>query len=485
VRPGSGESPNVANAVPDFAPGKNRLHRALLELGTAIDSFDVLRKREWIMLAPYCADAGHPRVVTAAFVGKRRLRVTNVRGEVVGHVSIEGRRIPTPADVLEKGITAEPTGTLEVPLETPGGIYFIDNQWALVVSRPEASCAVVVPLSTMQAFNDWGGRSAYTERQRQRETGQKIALHHYSLRRPLARRFATDVLAGFFDWLPRGALAGEDIRFIPDYELARPNALASTRLLLIPGRSEYWTRESRRAVDAYVDNGGDMALLSSETMLHEIRHEEDRLAWWWWGAPEDPNSPALPYWYDPARRYPLIPSIGPNPGHGGSHKLEAELHPEWGMYRVYDCRSPLAKACGLESGQTIALRSTVYYDGLPVRWYKNDVPMLDERALPFHRWTLLGHSFGLDTPLQRIGAWFAFQRAPGSGRVVHFGSFAWSTMEGVGGTGPGGARPAEIVDATIRLMRSGAELFAPQPEPAAVPVGVRLKSLLRRRRVRR
>ena len=474
----------MANAVSDFALGKNRLHRALLELGTANGSFDVLRKREWIMLAPYCADAGSPRVVTASFAGTRRLRVTNVRGELVGCVSIQGRLIPTPADALENGIRAEPTATLEIPVETPGGVYFIDNQWAFIVSRPQASCSVVIPLSTMQAFNDWGGRSAYTERQRQREAGHKIALHHYSLQRPLARRFAIDVLAGFLDWLPKGALAGEEIRFIPDHELARPHVLAGTKLLLIPGRSEYWTRESRRAVDAYVDNGGDMVLLSSETMLHEIRHEEDRLAWWWWGSPEDPNSPAVPYWYDPARKYPLTPSIGPNPGYGGSHKPEAERHPEWGIYRVYDCRSPLAKACHLVSGQTIALRSTAYYDGLPVRWYKGDLPMLDERALPFHRWTLLGHSFGLDTPLRRIGAWFAFQRAPGSGRVVHFGSFAWSTMEGLGGSGPGGARPAEIVDATIRLMRSGAKLFAPQPEPAAVPLRARLKSLLGRRRVR-
>jgi hypothetical protein len=123
-----------------------------------------------------------------------------------------------------------------------------------------------------------------------------------------------------------------------------------------------------------------------------------------------------------------------------------------------------------------------YYDGLPVRWYKGDVPMLDERALPFHRWTLLAPSFGLETPLRRIGAWFAFQRTPTSGRVVHFGTYAWSTMEGLGGSGPGGRRPGEVVDATIRLLRSGAELFGPQPEPVPVPLPVRVRSLFQRGR---
>jgi hypothetical protein len=334
----------------------------------------------------------------------------------------------------------------------------------------------------MQAFNDWGGRSEYTERARQRETNHKIPLHHYSLRRPLARRFAVDVLSGFLDWLPRGALAGEQVRFVPDYDLENPDALVGTKLLLIPGRSEYWSRKSRQAMDAYLDNGGDVVLLSSETMLHEIRHEDDRIAWWWWGSPENATSPATPYWYDAARAYPLTPSMGPNPGYGGTHKPQAQHHPEWGVYRVHDDRSPLAKACGLKMGDTIAMPSMAYYDGLPVRWYEGDTPMLDERALPFHRWTLLAYSFGRDTPLRRIGAWFAFQRAPGTGRVVHFGSYAWSTMEGVGGNGPGGSRPAEVVDATIRLMRSGAEMFGPQPAPVPVPLPVRLRSLVSRRR---
>ncbi len=460
--------------------GKNRLHHAHLELGSPISPFDALRKREWIMFTPYCADAGIARLVTASFRGVRRLRVTDVGGVTVGAVIIKGRPISIPADALENGAAAEPTATLEIPVEMPGGTYFIDDQWAFVVSRPQASSTVVIPVSTMQAFNTWGGRGAYTERDRQRQEGCRTPLHHYAFRRPLARRFATDVLAGFLDWLPRGALAGEDIRFVPDYDLPHPDALAGTKLLLIAGRSEYWSRESRKAVDTYVECGGDMVLLSSETMLHEIHHEDDRIAWWWWGSPTDSNSPATPYWYDAARKYPLIPSIGPNPRFGGSHRKEAKHHPEWGVYRVYDCRSPLAKACGLENGGTIALPSAAYYDGLPVRWYDGDKPMLDERALPFHRWTLLAHSFGRDTPLRRIGAWFAFQRTPSSGRVVHFGSYAWSTTEGLGGNGPGGERPAQVVDATIRLMRSGAELFAPQSAPAAVPWRVRLMSSFRR-----
>jgi hypothetical protein len=458
------------------------LDHALLEIGTPEGSFDVLRKREWIMLVPYCADAGTRRVITAAFIGKRRLRVTNVRGEVVASVSIQGRGIPIPADALENGVAAEPTGTLELPAETPAGLYFIDNQWAFAVSRPHGSCSVVLPVSTMQAFNDWGGRSAYTQREHQRATGQRTSPHYYSLRRPLTRRFATNVLVGFLDWLPRGALAGEEIRFIPDYELEHPDALTGTKLLLIPGRSEYWTRESRQAVDTYVNRGGDMVLLSSETMLHEIRYENDRLAWWWWGSPENSNSPVLPYWYDSGRRYPLIPSIGPNPKDGGTHRAEAPEHPEWGTYRIHDIRSPLAQACGLKPGDSIPMRSTVYYDGLPVRWYEGDVPMLDERALRFHRWSLLAHSFGRHTPLQHIGAWFAFQRAPESGRVVHFGSFAWSAAEGVGGKGPAGSRPAEVLDATIRLIRSGADLFGPQPDPTPVPLRVRLKSSFSRNR---
>ncbi len=458
------------------------MERGLLCLGATGGVFDSLEGSEWIMFTPYCADAGVPRAVTASFRGKRRLRVTDVTGRALGALKIKGRRIPIPADALEAGVTADPTDSLRIPDDAPGGIYFVDDQWAFVVSRPEASCTAVVPVSTMQAFNDWGGRSEYTERARQREAKHKIPLHHYSLRRPLARRFAVDVLSGFLDWLPRGALAGEEVRFVPDYDLERAGALVGTKLLLIPGRSEYWSRKSRQAIDAYADNGGDMVLLSSETMLHEIRHEEGRNAWWWYGSPEDPRKPATPYWNDRARRYPLLPSIGPNPAYGGSHKPEAKQYPAWGVYRAFDTNSPLAKACGLGPGDSVALPSMVYYDGLPVRRYANEVPVLDERVLTFHRWSLLGYSFGHNTPLRRIGAWFAFQRSPTSGRAVHFGSYGWSTMEGLGGKGPGGARPAEVVDAAIRLIRSGADLFAPQPAADPSPSWLRrLRSAGKRR----
>jgi hypothetical protein len=458
------------------------LHRAMLALGAPPGPVDTLRKREWLMFTPYCADAGASRLIIASFQGKRTLRITNVRGEVVGSAVFRGHRISTPADALENGISAEPTCMFEIPLETPAAIYFVDDQWAFVVSRSDGVCTAVLPVSTMQQFNNWGGRSSYTERDRQRLGGERRSLHVCSLRRPLARRFATDVLAGFLDWLPRGALAGENVRFVPDYDLARSDALAGTKLLLIPGRSEYWSRESRKAVDDYVEGGGDMVLLSSETMLHEVRHENQRIVWRWWGSPEHPKMPSTPYWQDTARKYPLLPSIGPNPGHGGTHREEAKQHPEWGEYRMYDLASPLAKACDLTNEERIALPSAVYYDGLPVRWYRGDTPMLDERKLPFHRWTLLAYSYGRTTPRQRIGAWFAFQRAPASGRVVHFGSFAWSMMEGLGGKGPSGARPAEVVDATIRLIRSGAELFASQPGPARVPLRVRFASFFRRSR---
>ena len=215
------------------------------------------------MFTPYCVDAGI-RLVTAGFPGRRTLAITNVRGEVVGSAVFQGRSIPIPADALENGVAAEATGMFEIPSETPAGVYFVDHQWAFVVSRAEAACTVVLPVSTMQQFNNWGGRSSYTERDRQRLAGQRAAVHYCSVRRPLSRRFATDVLAGFLDWLPRGALAGENIRFLADYDLPRSGALPATKLLLIPGRSEYWSRESRKAVDHYVEGGGDMVLLSSE-----------------------------------------------------------------------------------------------------------------------------------------------------------------------------------------------------------------------------
>ena len=64
-----------------------------------------------------------------------------------------------------------------------------------------------------------------------------------------------------------GALADSDLQ---DY-----SSLAGAELLIIPGHSEYWTRQARQNVDAFVAAGGNVAILSGNTMWWQVRYADN------------------------------------------------------------------------------------------------------------------------------------------------------------------------------------------------------------------
>ncbi|WP_437849536.1 N,N-dimethylformamidase beta subunit family domain-containing protein [Sorangium sp. So ce363] len=160
-----------------------------------------------------------------------------------------------------------------VPPDWPSGVYLAtlkntDGEEAslrfVVRARaPGASILVCIPFFTDEAYNGWGGnrlypwaspdRSRRVSFERPGGTEAKSAL-------PLVR------------WLEREQIA---VDYCSSMDLhAEPDLLRGVQLLVSTGHDEYWSREMRDAVEAFVRSGGNVAFLSANTCYWQVRIED-------------------------------------------------------------------------------------------------------------------------------------------------------------------------------------------------------------------
>jgi hypothetical protein len=176
---------------------------------------------------------------------------------------------------------------------------------AFLVVRPDpadpAPAILVLSTTTWHAYNDWGGPSLYTGgtrvsferpfangflvkpepfgRMMQRETDRE-AMGFRNWARPLG---ISDWCggAGWFTYertFTRWAEANGyrlDVATSQDLE-AHPEVLDGHRLFLSIGHDEYWSWGTRDALDTFVANGGNAAILSGNTCFWQVRFDPDR-----------------------------------------------------------------------------------------------------------------------------------------------------------------------------------------------------------------
>jgi hypothetical protein len=147
-----------------------------------------------------------------------------------------------------------------------------------VVRAPLGDVADVLvqqPVTTAQAYNNWGGKSMYTSNSSQQEAAVKV-----SFDRPYPAWKAANLNARWpFVWdyqlLRFLEREGLDVAYTTDVDTHRePWSLAGHRLLLTSGHDEYWTREMRDAFDAALDSGVNLACMGANTAYWQMRFED-------------------------------------------------------------------------------------------------------------------------------------------------------------------------------------------------------------------
>jgi hypothetical protein len=176
--------------------------------------------------------------------------------------------------------------TLDVPDSWPSGLYLADLLdsddkpggygsyiFFIVTENQPASTSDIlihIPTNTWQAYNNFGGLSLY-------ETGNPDGLQGVKLTfdrpfRPCTScRYLWDL--PFIRWLEREGLV---VEFIASEDLHNnANLLFNYDLFASIGHDEYWTKEMRDHLDAYLNAGGNYAAFSGNTMFRQVRYEDN------------------------------------------------------------------------------------------------------------------------------------------------------------------------------------------------------------------
>lgn len=180
---------------------------------------------------------------------------------------IVGRQ-EVPENAAEKGCGWRQTTELQTGLDWPSGLYRVAADGSLVfhivvrAAAPGGTSPILLmyPTTTGHAYNDFGGGSLY-------EAGPR---NQVSFDRPRGLEYDTAVpFARWFDCahIPTEACAGPDLH-------ADAGLLANYRLVVSMGHDEYWSREMRDAVEAFVTRGGNAAFFSGNTCWWQVRFKD-------------------------------------------------------------------------------------------------------------------------------------------------------------------------------------------------------------------
>ncbi|MBX7068610.1 MAG: hypothetical protein K1X38_04425 [Microthrixaceae bacterium] len=201
--------------------------------------------------------------------------------DVVVHtatVTVAGQT--TPANAWANGCNWAQTLAFAVPPAWPSGLYnavFSAGSLRAVVPfvvKPTAPGAVArvvcqVPFTTLQAYNDWGGKSLYEFR-----SSGGVRSYKVSFDRPHANAEYGDLYQWVHPFIRYAQRRGVAVDYVSSVDLhADPTVLDPYQLFVTVGHDEYWSRAMRERLDAFVTDGGNALILSGNTCYWQIRFD--------------------------------------------------------------------------------------------------------------------------------------------------------------------------------------------------------------------
>ena len=281
-----------------------------------------------------------------------------------------------------------------------------------------AGAAFVLATNTYHAYNWWGGANAYADvtrlmaRELSLPQAMAAATGVLSTQRPFAplivappadaprlvnmrkRGFQEKPWAGDVEWSRRmrpspydnsagflnkwehafAAWAEEEgvaLDYFTDYDLdVEPSALDGYGAAVLVGHSEYWSARQRDRIEAFVEQGGRLAIFSGNTCFWKVRWENGGQTlvchkWNGFEAEPDAGASATHLWSHPAFGRPEASITGLSFLFGGYHRLGLCAARGQGGYTVYNDRHWALADTDLFYGDTIGAE-------IPLLGYEND-----------------------------------------------------------------------------------------------------------------
>lgn len=330
------------------------------------------------------------------------------------------------------------TTTFKLPDNLKNGFYRLTGDIPVICKSTDTTTdiTVVFPSNTYNAYNDYGGKSLY----RPGDPNTEAAIYRATVVSFLRYNPASAGLSGnfnesFFRWIED---QNYNARFIADTDLDNYSEIENSKIVIIAGKSEYWTRKARTNIDKFIASGKNVLILSGNTMYWQVRYNSKQdLMICYKSNNADPLTNTIYstcYWETPGLSYPVNASIGAD-FYGGGYPMKVG-NPSNGFTIVNEA-SPLLKGTGLKNGDLLNL-PTIETDGAPVKKMilpgSTEVPVIDNSKMNFHKIELIAYTFSLNPDNKPgLGTFVVCKKTPESGTVVNVASTNWCASNGIGG----------------------------------------------------
>lgn len=192
-------------------------------------------------------------------------------------LTLQTQAVPGPAQrPWETGFGWSRTTALTIPTGWPSGLYVLRGpggeailSFVVRAAQPGATSSILLQVcyNTVQAYNNAGGKSFYGYN----SGGEPQRADKVSFLRP-SQGLTQGYEPAFILWLRNQNLT---VEYCSSVDLHTGAAqLSAYSLLLVVGHSEYWSKEMRDRIDAFVSNGGNLAVFSGNTCYRQVRFEQ-------------------------------------------------------------------------------------------------------------------------------------------------------------------------------------------------------------------
>jgi hypothetical protein len=342
------------------------------------------------------------------------------------------------------------------------GVYLVEGKIPLIVRDSplksvlkQSDIVVLYPTNTIAAYNTSGGRSMYSE---------PVPAPIVSFHRPSGDGSNLAFFSATLEWFA-GMKLPYTMGYVADIDLEDYSAIDGTKLLVVIGHSEYWTRRARENFDQFVLRGGNVLVLSGNTMWWQVRYSDDKSQMICYKLVHDPYPERLLHtinWTAKSLEYPTTLSVGTDFPRGGF----GTAYPHAGGFTVVSPTSPVFKGIYIRSGDVITI-PTVEYDGAPLlnSPATSGEPRLDMDALGAYRAEIIGYEYcsgndnetGPGRVAGNVATWLVYQRTASSGIVMNGASTNWCSRTGA--FGQDGFRVRQIIVNMIDILVNKLPVF--------------------------
>lgn len=202
--------------------------------------------------------------LNARLSGKHNLQLYDLSEKTVFSQTIQvfPQSVTNPRS-YEAGFGYRRTCKIAVP-DIPSGVYLWENKIPFVVKTRNPKITIVYASNTVNAYCSSGGKSLYAFNSTENTGAQKV-----SFLRPIGLPKHSEA---FLRWVLKENI--KDVGYVVDLDMEDYNDIRESRLIIIPGHSEYWTLQARRNFDRFVNEGKNALILSGNTMWWQVRYNK-------------------------------------------------------------------------------------------------------------------------------------------------------------------------------------------------------------------